>query len=74
MMSSLPQASIRLTQYAGRLIRQEEDFGVVTILDKRLYTKNYGEKLLKNLPPFQQMINKPIHELKAVPTVQKLFS
>ena len=51
---SLPQASIRLTQFAGRLIRHEQDRGQLTILDKRLRTKFYGKALLENLPAFAQ--------------------
>lgn len=63
MMTSLPLASLRLTQYVGRLIRQETDFGVVTILDKRLYSKFYGKNLLDNLPGFKRLINRPIEEM-----------
>jgi ATP-dependent DNA helicase DinG len=53
---SLPEASIRLTQYAGRLIRSEQDVGKVTILDRRIVSKRYGSELLNNLPPFQRVI------------------
>lgn len=50
---SLPHASLRLTQFVGRLIRQESDVGKVTILDRRLIDKSYGKQLLANLPPFK---------------------
>ena len=73
MISSLPNASIRLTQYVGRLIRQESDIGIVTILDKRIYTKQYGSFLLKNLPDFQQLINKDFDALKGHATTQALW-
>ena len=63
MLSTLPETSLRLTQYIGRLIRQETDRGVVTILDKRLYTRQYGKSLLKGLPPFQQLVDQPIDTL-----------
>ncbi len=49
---SLPHASLRLTQFVGRLIRQESDKGRVTILDRRLIEKSYGTQLIANLPPF----------------------
>ena len=50
----LPEASIRLHQACGRLIRSEADTGRVTILDRRILTKRYGEKLLADLPPFSR--------------------
>lgn len=50
---SLPQASLRLTQMVGRLVRTEADIGEVIILDKRLKTKFYGKALLENLPDFE---------------------
>lgn len=49
---SLPQASLKLTQMVGRLVRTESDVGEVIILDKRLKTKFYGRALLENLPRF----------------------
>jgi ATP-dependent DNA helicase DinG len=51
---SLPLASLRLIQAAGRLLRTESDTGTVSILDKRLITKRYGAQLLNALPPFRQ--------------------
>ena len=53
---SLPLASLRLIQAAGRLLRTESDTGTVTILDKRLITKRYGSQLLNSLPPFRREI------------------
>ena len=50
----LPEASIRLHQACGRLIRTEADSGRVTILDRRILTKRYGKKLLADLPPFSR--------------------
>lgn len=49
---ALPEASVRLTQFVGRLIRHHNDRGTVTILDSRLKTKFYGQRLLDNLPQF----------------------
>tara|TARA_R110001592_G_scaffold363352_3_gene684941 strand:+ start:17197 stop:19401 length:2205 start_codon:yes stop_codon:yes gene_type:complete len=48
----LPDASLRLHQACGRLIRTETDTGRVTILDRRIITKRYGKQLLDDLPPF----------------------
>ncbi|MBR7003106.1 MAG: ATP-dependent DNA helicase DinG [Neisseriaceae bacterium] len=52
---SVPDASIKLTQAVGRLIRTEGDFGRVSILDTRLITAQYGKKLLDALPPFRRI-------------------
>jgi len=49
---TLPMASIRFTQMAGRLIRTEQDAGHVIVLDPRICTKSYGELLVRNLPKF----------------------
>ena len=51
---SLPQASLRLIQACGRLLRSEGDRGRVTILDKRIVSKRYGRDLLDALPPFRR--------------------
>jgi ATP-dependent DNA helicase DinG len=53
---ALPIASLRLVQACGRLLRTETDTGTVTILDKRLITKRYGNQLLNGLPPFRREI------------------
>ncbi len=50
----LPQASLRLTQACGRLVRSEDDRGRITILDRRVATKPYGKDLLDALPPFRR--------------------
>jgi Rad3-related DNA helicase len=47
----LPQATLRLKQGLGRLIRTKEDRGVMAILDARLYTKYYGSRVVAALPP-----------------------
>ena len=47
---AVPQAALRLKQGFGRLIRSTSDRGVVAILDSRLWTKRYGETLLRSLP------------------------
>ncbi|MCX6429020.1 MAG: ATP-dependent DNA helicase [Actinobacteria bacterium] len=48
---SLPRAALLLAQGTGRLIRSEEDRGVVAILDSRIVTKRYGSVLLNSMPP-----------------------
>ena len=52
---SLPDASLRLIQACGRLLRSESDFGRVSILDRRLLSKSYGRELLAALPPFRRV-------------------
>ena len=50
---SLPDASLRLVQACGRLIRHETDGGWITLLDRRIVTRRYGESLLAALPPYR---------------------
>ncbi|TBW54723.1 ATP-dependent DNA helicase DinG [Marinobacter halodurans] len=53
---TVPDASIRLVQAAGRLLRTEQDTGRITILDRRIVTRRYGQLLLDALPPFRRVI------------------
>ena len=53
MQITVPDASTRLIQACGRLLRTEKDSGRVTILDRRLLTKRYGTAILQSLPPFR---------------------
>jgi ATP-dependent DNA helicase DinG len=46
----LPSAAIALKQGFGRLVRTEEDRGIVAILDSRIVHKGYGKTLLASLP------------------------
>lgn len=50
----LPQAVITLKQGAGRLIRSENDRGVLMICDPRLVEKPYGRRIWQSLPPFRR--------------------
>src|SRR5882672_277266 len=50
----LPQAVITLKQGAGRLIRDENDRGVLMICDPRLITKHYGKRIWRSLPPMRR--------------------
>ena len=52
---TVPEASIKLIQAVGRLIRTESDYGRVTILDNRVKTQNYGSQMLACLPPFKRI-------------------
>jgi ATP-dependent DNA helicase DinG len=53
---SLPDASLRLIQACGRLIRTETDTGKITIFDNRLVTKFYGKQLLAALPGYNIVV------------------
>lgn len=53
---AVPDASLKLIQSCGRLIRTEQDRGLVTILDNRLVSKRYGKMLIASLPPYRQQI------------------
>ncbi|QSP93725.1 ATP-dependent DNA helicase DinG [Marinobacter salinisoli] len=54
---TVPEASIKLVQAVGRLLRTEQDTGRVTILDRRIITRRYGQLLLDALPPFRRIID-----------------
>ena len=51
----VPEATIALRQGVGRLIRNEDDQGVLVILDNRLLTKGYGPKCVNSLPPMTRV-------------------
>jgi len=53
----LPRAAMALKQGAGRLIRSEQDRGLLVIGDTRLAEKGYGRRLLSSLPPFKRTRN-----------------
>jgi ATP-dependent DNA helicase DinG len=48
----LPAAVLSLKQGAGRLIRDENDRGVLMLCDPRLITKPYGRRIWQSLPAF----------------------
>ncbi|MGX1924681.1 ATP-dependent DNA helicase DinG [Vibrio sp. NH-7] len=56
MQITVPEASKKLIQSVGRLLRKERDSGKVIILDRRIVTKRYGKSLLESLPPFKRVI------------------
>ncbi|TFH73375.1 ATP-dependent DNA helicase DinG [Gammaproteobacteria bacterium LSUCC0112] len=53
---SVPEASFKLVQAAGRLLRSETDSGRITVFDERLVSKFYGKSILASLPPFTREI------------------
>jgi len=52
---SVPDATLKLIQACGRLIRHEEDGGRITILDRRLLTRAYGRSIIESLPPYRRV-------------------
>jgi ATP-dependent DNA helicase DinG len=49
----LPLAALSLKQGAGRLLRDQTDFGVVVLCDPRIRSKSYGSVFLKCLEPMR---------------------
>ena len=47
---ALPNAIIKFRQGFGRLIRHNDDRGIVVVADQRIVTKNYGASFRKNMP------------------------
>jgi len=47
---SVPEAILKLRQGVGRLIRSEDDKGMVVLLDNRVLSKRYGKAFLNALP------------------------
>lgn len=54
---SVPDASLKLIQACGRLLRTESDVGKISLLDRRIVTKRYGKSILNSLPPFTTVIH-----------------
>ncbi len=52
---SVPDAALKLVQASGRLLRKESDSGRITLLDRRVLTRRYGQKMLDSLPPFRRV-------------------
>jgi len=64
----LPQAVITLKQGVGRLIRAEQDKGVLIICDTRLVSRKYGNLFLNSLPcmPRTRDLDKAINFLSLI--------
>ncbi len=54
METSVPDASTKLIQACGRLLRTETDYGQVALFDSRLSSRRYGKMILDSLPPFKR--------------------
>jgi len=52
----VPEATLKLKQGFGRLVRTADDRGRVVILDPRVLTKPYGRVFLDSLPPAKLVI------------------
>jgi ATP-dependent DNA helicase DinG len=50
---SVPEAAVALKQGAGRLIRTENDRGLLVICDPRLSRMAYGRRIRAALPPMK---------------------
>jgi ATP-dependent DNA helicase DinG len=55
---AVPDAAVKLVQASGRLLRSESDSGEITLLDRRIVTKQYGRAILDSLPPFRRDISR----------------
>lgn len=62
---AVPHAALRLRQALGRLIRSDNDKGVMLLLDQRFITAKYGEKLRKALPKELPIKQLPLEEILA---------
>ena len=49
----MPQAALAMKQGAGRLLRGENDYGVVVLCDPRITSRNYGKTFLDILEPMR---------------------
>ena len=47
---SLPEAILKFRQGIGRLIRTQNDHGIVAVLDNRVLLKRYGQRFLDAIP------------------------
>jgi ATP-dependent DNA helicase DinG len=65
----VPRAILSLRQGFGRLMRRISDQGVIAILDVRLFSKGYGSRFLKSLPP-----SPVVRDLKPVRTFFQINS
>jgi ATP-dependent DNA helicase DinG len=59
----VPRAILSLRQGVGRLMRSSGDRGVIAVLDARLFSKGYGRRFRRSLPP-----SPLVRDLQAVKT------
>jgi ATP-dependent DNA helicase DinG len=53
----LPEAALALKQGLGRLLRNESDRGITTVLDGRIQSRRYGNVFIQTLPAFKKVTN-----------------
>jgi ATP-dependent DNA helicase DinG len=53
----LPLSVLRFRQGIGRLIRRDDDYGVIAVLDSRIVKKAYGKLFLDSMPPAPVVFN-----------------
>ena len=51
----VPEASLRLFQACGRLLRNESDHGTISVMDRRIINARYRHQLLRPLPDFDML-------------------
>ena len=59
---TVPEAAQRFKQGLGRLIRTTDDWGVVTVLDGRLLTRRWGSLLMRGIPDFEVVTERPLRQ------------
>ncbi len=62
----VPEAIIKLRQGFGRLIRTQQDEGLVVLLDPRVKTKRYGRRFLAALPQCDY-VEESVHDAAHLP-------
>lgn len=67
---AVPRMLITLRQGIGRLLRTARDRGVVILMDPRLHHTEYGQAVLKNLPPATTHIG---GATDVIPTIENWF-
>tara|TARA_B100001971_G_C18265530_1_gene591827 strand:- start:4856 stop:6955 length:2100 start_codon:yes stop_codon:yes gene_type:complete len=50
---NLPEAILKFRQGVGRLIRTQDDSGIIAVLDNRVLTKRYGQRFINALPKME---------------------
>ena len=63
---SLPLTILKFRQGFGRLIRKENDRGIVVVLDVRINNRQYGSLFLKSLPACKINISTSAEILKCI--------
>lgn len=53
---AVPDAAFRLVQASGRLLRNENDRGQITLFDERIVNRRYGKTILDSMPPYRREI------------------